>query len=533
MYLLSAHEMQTMDGLTIREFGLPGRVLMENAGRGATRVFLDRVYRRLPPAEVGMVAGRGNNGGDGFVMARYLAQQRIPVTVYLLAQADAVKGDAAANLNLLSAMAVPVVELPDGKAFEACRDSMRRPAVWIDAIFGTGLRSEVKGYFKEVIDFVNNLGKPIFSVDIPSGLDSDTGQPCGTSIRATATATFGFAKIGHLLYPGASYTGHLEIVEIGIPPHIAARVAPRQHLITSAEAAASLTARAAESHKGVTGHLLVIAGSTGKTGAAAMTALSAARAGAGLVTLAVAASLNPILETQVLEAMTCPLPEAPGGILGPSAMETILTLAEGKRCLALGPGIGIERQTALLVQGIVEKARIPMVLDADGLNCLAGVMGMLKKRTAPTVLTPHPGEMARLCGESVKVIQGDRIGQARRFAQEHNVHVVLKGARTVIARPDGEVFINPTGNPGMASGGMGDVLTGMIAGFIAQGYAPDTAARLGVYLHGAAADRLAGQFGPVGYLAGDLMARIPAEIGALISPRYPGLPVTDPLAYAT
>jgi NAD(P)H-hydrate epimerase len=264
-----------------------------------------------------------------------------------------------------------------------------------------------------------------------------------------------------------------------------------------------------------------------------MTALSAARAGAGLVTLGIASSLNPILESQVLEVMTCPLPEEPAGILGSSAMKAILTLAEGKRCLALGPGLGSEPQTGLLVKGIIENCPIPVVLDADGLNHLAGATELLKKRNAPTVLTPHPGEMARLCSATVNDIQDDRIGWARRFSQENNVHLVLKGARTVMARPDGQVFINPTGNPGMASGGMGDVLTGMIAGFLTQGYPPDTAARLGVYLHGAAADRLAEQVGPTGYLAGDLIARIPAEIGAMISPRYPGLPAADPLAYET
>jgi NAD(P)H-hydrate epimerase len=388
--------------------------------------------------------------------------------------------------------------------------------LWIDAIFGTGLKSEVRGYFKTVINHINGLKKPVFAVDIPSGLNSDTGQPCGACICADATATFAFAKTGHMVYPGVTYSGNLEIVDIGIPPHIVAAVNPGQFLVTDNLIKSYLAPRPEDAHKGSTGHLLVIAGSTGKTGAALMTSMSALRAGAGLVTLGIAESLNPILEGQVLEAMTAPLPECRNGVLGDAALNAIRKELPGKRSLAIGPGLGQEVETKSLVRTIIQESEIPVVVDADGLNNMAGAVKNLKNARAPIILTPHPGEMARLMETSVSEVQRDRITSARQFAIGHKVHVVLKGAGTVIAHPDGKVFINPTGNPGMASGGMGDVLTGIIAGFIAQGLTPEAACRTGVYLHGAAADRLAEEIGPYGYLAGEVMDQIPGEIKKVV-----------------
>ncbi|MGA7146341.1 MAG: NAD(P)H-hydrate dehydratase [Desulfobacterales bacterium] len=514
MYLVTADEMKEMDRRTIESFGLPGRILMENAGRGATRFFLEQ-FKDIANKRIGVVAGRGNNGGDGFVMARYLAQKGIRITVYLLTESQKVTGDAAANLSLLLPLKVPVIEMPDPESFSAHKTEMRHEAIWIDAILGTGLRSDVKGFFKEVIDFLNQLSRPVFAVDIPSGLNSDTGRPCGICIRADATATFAFGKTGHFILPGAEFTGTLKIIDIGIPPYIAEEVNPQQYLLTPDLIRCAFQARSLEIHKGHTGHLLVIAGSPGKTGAAAMTAISAMRAGAGLVTLGIPASLNPILETQVTEVMTEPLPETKESVLGEASFNRIMALLPDKRCLAVGPGIGIDPETKTLVQRLLQESNKSMVIDADGLNCLIGCTEILKNFEKPAVLTPHPGEMARLIGTTAADVQKDRIQCARDFAKKFNAHVVLKGARTVVAHPDGRVFINPTGNPGMASGGMGDVLTGIIAGFLAQNHSPELAVHAGVYLHGATADALSKNKGPFGYLATDVVNALPETIKTL------------------
>ena len=511
MIIVTANEMQAMDRRTIEEFGLPGMVLMENAGRGATRILWEQ-FPDIGKKRVGVIAGRGNNGGDGFVIARYLKQKGVHVRVYLLAEARRVQGDALTNLGFLKPLDVPMVEIPDEASFLKIKSEMDGLDMWVDAILGTGLKSAVKGYFKTIIEYINGLNKPVFAVDIPSGINSDTGQLCGAGIQATATATFAFAKTGHMVYPGADFTGKLEIVDIGIPPHIAAAVKPGQFMITQRLIQSYLLPRPAEAHKGTAGHLLVIAGSTGKTGAAAMTSISALRAGAGLVTLGIAESLNPILESRMLEAMTAPMPESIRGILGDSAFGTIRQELSGKRCLAIGPGIGQAPETKKLVRRIIPASPIPIVVDADGINNLAGEADNLKNAKAPVILTPHPGEMARLLETGVKQVQQDRISCARNFAVGYGVHVVLKGARTAVAHPDGRVFINPTGNAGMAAGGMGDVLTGIIAGLIAQGLTAEAAACAGVYLHGAAADSLAEKMGPYGYLAGDVMNAIPGEI---------------------
>ena len=515
MYLVTAAEMQTMDRMTIDAFGIPGRVLMENAGREAVRVFLSH-FSEAARGGVAIAAGRGNNGGDGHVMARYLSQKGYPLTVYLLCTADRVQGDAAANLRLLYDLGVPVVEVPDEAAWAAHQGRMGSAAVWIDAIFGTGLNATVDGFYRNVIESINQLDRPVFAVDIPSGLDADTGRPCGACINAQVTATFAFPKIGHVVFPGASHTGRLEVVDIGIPPHIADRVAPRQFLISTGDIRSCLPTRPADAHKGRTGHLLVVAGSPGKTGAAALTATSALRVGTGLVTVGVSHSLNPVMETLLLEAMTAPLPDSAEGVLGPAAREPLLALMPGKTGLALGPGLGPAPQTGELVCDLIRSSPVPLVIDADGLNHLVGRLDLLKGIGVPAVLTPHPGEMARLLETTPSIVQKDRMTCARNLAAACGVHVVLKGAATVIAHPDGRVYVNPTGNPGMASGGMGDVLTGAMAGLIAQGVEPGRAARAAVYLHGAAGDSLARSRGPRGFLAGEVMDALPGELAKVL-----------------
>jgi NAD(P)H-hydrate epimerase len=515
MYLVSADEMRQMDRQAITSFGLPGRVLMEVAGRGAVRWLLE-CFPDVLEIKTGILAGQGNNGGDGFVMARHLHHKGARVTIFLLTEEKRITGDAAANLALARATGVPVIGLPDEAAFAENRPALVHQQLFVDAILGTGLKSDVQGYFKTVIDFVNASGKPVFSVDIPSGLNADTGQPCGVSVRADATATFGYAKTGLILFPGADFAGDLTVVDIGIPPFIADRIAPDKWLLTGDRVSEYLTPRPSDSHKGRAGHLLVVAGSPGKTGAAKMTALSAMRAGAGLVTLAVPAGMHALTAAGMTEVMTLPVGEPDRQIFDTSCLAPIAEAMAGKSCLALGPGIGTDKTTVELVQTLIETAQCPLVVDADGLNCLAGRLDIIKNNPGRIILTPHPGEMARLTDMTPHEVQKDRIACARNLAEQYGVFVVLKGAGTVVAHPDGKIFINRTGNPGMASGGMGDVLTGLIAGYICQGYDYGQAAHLGVYVHGAAADRLAEKRGP-GYLASDVMAEIPETMAALLA----------------
>jgi ADP-dependent NAD(P)H-hydrate dehydratase / NAD(P)H-hydrate epimerase len=514
MYLVTADEMRKMDQDTIENFGLPSRLLMENAGRGATRMLI-KMFPDVRGKKVGIAAGSGNNGGDGFVIARCIKEHGAHVSVFLLSEMKKIHGDAQANISLLSLLDIPVYEIPDRKIFEKHQTLLAQQEIWVDAILGTGLRSEVKGFFHHVIQFINKSQAFVFAVDIPSGLDSDTGQPHGISIQADATATFGFAKTGHMLYPGTDCTGELGVVDIGIPTPIVDAIRPKQQLLTSELVSDEYQPRFPNAHKGNTGHLFVIAGSPGKTGAAALTSLSAMRTGAGLVTLGIPVGLNPVLESQVREVMTLPLSETKDGMLHESSEQMILDFLENKKCLAIGPGLGTASGTRTLFFRILQKARIPVVIDADGLTILAENKKVLSSLNVPVILTPHPGEMARLMETTPSEIQKDRIAVSRAFALEYNVHLILKGAGTVIAHPDGSVYINPTGNPGMASGGMGDVLTGMIAGLLTQGYSPEAATHLGVWLHGSAADSLARKKGVVGFLASDVMEEIPTQITLL------------------
>ncbi len=518
MHLVTAEEMREMDRQTIESFGLPGRVLMENAGRGAARILM-RTFPELSSGRGAVIAGRGNNGGDGFVIARYLANAGIPVTVYLLSAKDRLTGNALKNFRLLEACELKIREITDDNQFQNVKTEMAHHPFFVDAILGTGLNSDVRGVFRTIIDFINelsrNTGRPVFSVDIPSGLNADTGMPWGTCIRAAATATFAFPKIGHLMLPGAEYTGRLHVVDIGIPPHIVKNVPPRHHLTTEKIIKTLIRPRPVDLHKGATGHVLVIAGSPGKTGAAALTSMAALRSGAGLVTLGIPRTLNPMLEPMVPEVMTCVLPETSAAAHTEAAAQPILELAQGKKCLALGPGMGTDAPTKALVRLLVQHCPVPMVIDADGINCLADNPAILNQKKADIILTPHPGEMARLLACTPNAIQENRLDAAKQFAADHDVFVVLKGARTLIAGPDGHTFVNPTGNPGMASGGMGDVLTGMVAGYLAQGYPPAVAARLAVYVHGRAADQAAESKGPYGYIASEVATAIPQAVRVL------------------
>jgi hydroxyethylthiazole kinase-like uncharacterized protein yjeF len=507
--VVSAKEMQDLDRRTIQECGVPGIVLMENAGRGAAELLV-RSFPEIRKVRVGILAGPGNNGGDGFVIARHLKNWGIDAEVYLFSNMDDVHGDALINLQVWINMGGKLREVIYKGDFARLKRELPRTNLIVDAIFGTGLNSDVRGHLKDVISFVNSLPQPVMAVDIPSGLDATRGKALGIAIQATLTATFGLAKIGQVIEPGVSYVGRLEVVDIGIPCHVINEADIKAHLIDYETLDFGFLApRIKDAHKGDFGHLLVLAGSPGKTGAAAMICQGAMRTGTGLVTLGIPASLNPILEAKLTEAMTAPLPDAATGYLSADAWDQIRQLIAGKTALALGPGISTEPQVRELILDLIPQVPLPMVIDADGITALASRPEVIKRCKNTVILTPHPGEMARLAGLSVQKVQEDRIGVAKGFASAYGCIVVLKGSRTVIATPQEEIFINQTGNPGMASGGMGDVLTGIIGGLVAQGLLPLEAAKWAVFLHGLAGDRAAQQIGEIPLIASDVIDYLP------------------------
>ena len=506
MKFCTAAEMRRLDEMTIKEYGLPGVVLMENAGRGAARLTAEH-FGDLAGRLVAVVCGKGNNGGDGLVMARIFHGWQARVRVYLLGRREAVSGDARVNLEVAMKMGLDLVEITDEAQLE--RLDLSGVDLVIDAILGTGLGSEVRGLYREVVEAINAHPAPVMSVDVPSGLDSDTGRVLGVAVRADLTVTFGLPKIGLLLGRGEELAGRLEVLDIGIPPQVLAAADPGKELLTGASLQGVLRPRDRKAHKGHFGHVLLLAGSTGKSGAAALAARAAARTGAGLVTLAVPAGLNSVLESMVTEVMTEPLPEESSGFLGIEALDRVLELCKGKSVLALGPGLGTGHGAVELVQSLVEKCDLPLVIDADGLNALAGNLDLLRRARREVVLTPHPGEMARLTGLSTAQQAADRLKTATDAARSFGAFVVLKGHRTVVATPDGRLWLNTSGGPHMASGGMGDVLTGILAGLISQGVKIENAARLGVYVHGLAADQAALGLGTVGLLASDMLPLLP------------------------
>jgi NAD(P)H-hydrate epimerase len=510
MKVATAEQMQELDRKAIEIYRIPGIVLMENAGRGAAEVIYN-AFPDLQKKRIAIVAGKGNNGGDGFVIGRHLLNKGIPIKVFLLTESKSLRGDAETNYQIFSRMKGEVISIPSSKDYQKVKKDLEKFDLLIDGIFGTGLDAEVRGYYREVIDHLNTLKKPIVAIDIPSGLAANTGKPLGTAIRASLTITFGLPKVGHLISPGIDYVGEVKVIDIGIPKSLVDEEKIQTHLLEEEEIRKWLSVpRRLDTHKGDYGHLLVIAGSVGKTGAAAMACEAALRMGAGLVTLAIPKSLNAIMEMKLTEVMTEPLPETPKQTLSLRAFNSLLRLCEKKRAVIIGPGIGTFKETQSLILKLIKTLDIPIILDADGLTALSTQPKTLPAANRSLILTPHPGEMARLINSTAKEVQEDRIGVSRKFSQSNHVHLVLKGFRTLIATPKGEVFINPTGNPGMASGGTGDVLTGMIGGLICQGFDILTSLQISVYLHGLAGDNVAQEMGEKSLVATDIIERIPA-----------------------
>lgn len=522
MQVATAAQMRELDRRTIEDLGVPGMVLMENAGRGT----VDCMRTHLGPMAgrtVAIFVGPGNNGGDGLVIARTILNQGGKPCIFFLLDPGKLRGDAGLNYTIVKKLGLTTHVLEAGTVAHTVEavlsgHSLAAPVhSLVDSIFGTGLARTVEGIWLETISVINGLRTrcrwPTVAVDIPSGLNSDTGRPLGDAVVADLTVTYGLAKPGHF-HHGGPYTGSLRVVDIGIPASVRQQVG-LQGSALDASATRLLHTKPVHAHKGTNGHLLVVAGSAGKTGAAILCARGALASGAGLVTLAVPEGLNPIFETSLPEAMTVPLPQS-ATALDVADYSRILQLAQGKQAMVIGPGIGMEPGTRELVLKLYADAELPLVIDADGLNLLADRQQGLLSPPAPRIFTPHPGEMARLLNTTTARVQEDR-AQAALWLQhgdeqtDHPLITILKGAGTLVCDHTGRWAINTSGNPGMATGGMGDVLAGLTGGLVAQGYVPWEAACLGVYLHGAAADLVA-RNRPYGYTAGDVAARIPVAI---------------------
>jgi NAD(P)H-hydrate epimerase len=509
--VVTATEMQELDRRASAEYGIPSLLLMENAGTETVREML-AAFPDLPRMRGAIVCGRGNNGGDGFVIARHLLNRGATVETFLLARREDVKGDARVNLEILAKMGAAPREITNAEDLMAIAAQIRSADVVVDALLGTGTQGAAKDLYVQAIELMNRAGRPVVAVDIPSGLLADDPEPPGPAVHATLTVTFALPKPCLLLYPAAAHAGAVRIGDIGMPAALRRDPELRLGLLEAGDVAAAFPQRDPAAHKGTFGHVLVIAGSVGKTGAAALTGEAAQRVGAGLVTLAVPESLNDILEVKLTEVMTEPVPETEAQTIGREALNQLLHLAADKSAVAIGPGLGTHPSTQKLVHELLAALRIPIVLDADGINALAGQADLLKRVAGPLILTPHPGEMSRLVGVPRDEVLKRRIALTQNVATRFNVTVVLKMARTVIASPTGDAAIVPTGNPGMATGGTGDVLTGLIAGLLAQGVAPGLAAQAGAYIHGMAGDLAAERLGQEAMLAGDLLERVPEAI---------------------
>jgi NAD(P)H-hydrate epimerase len=496
-------EMRRIDARAIEGMGLPAHTLMENAGRAAAAA----IRGHYPDARRPLVlCGGGNNGGDGFVVARVLGDwdSRIRPLVVALGEASRRSPESRQNLDLLSSLGTEVAVGPDSK--EIAQLAARCDLV-VDAVFGVGLSRAVEGPVAEVLGQLAEVRAPIVSLDLPSGVSSETGETLGVDLRPDLVVTFGLPKLGLAVRP---LEASICVADIGLPWAAVAAEGVRQHVLTPAAAAARLPARPTTGHKGTFGHVLVIGGSEGKTGAACLAATGALRAGAGLVTAAAPRSLHPIYEAKLTEAMTLPVDDGPGGVFGEGSAQVLLKECAARDCAVIGPGVGGHEQTVRALERLLAGLRTPAVLDADALNAFAGRPEVLRAPGA-RILTPHPGEMARLLERSTEGVQRDRVAAARELAARAGAVVLLKGARSVVASPEGDVLVNPTGGPGLASGGTGDVLSGVVGALVAQGAAPFEAAGLGAYLHGRAGDAV----GQAGGIAGDVARALPGVWTAL------------------
>ena len=521
-FLVTAEQMRDLDRRATEEFGIPSLLLMENAGKAVA----DEALRRIGTTglrNVVVVAGPGNNGGDGFVAARHVQDALLTVTVFYWGDRAAAKGDALTNLELAEKTGIPI---DYSRNIKRLRKAIGDCDIVIDALLGTGAKGELKPDYAEAVG-VMNLARngPLIAVDIPSGVNANTGNVIGlknsslkmvgkVAVKADVTVTFGLPKVGLVSHPGAWYVGDIVVADIGIPQSAYRDIGPTARLLCEdcTIMGGLWVARLPDAHKGDFGHVAIVAGSVGMTGAATLAAMGALRIGTGLVTVAVPESLNDIMEVKLTEAMTIPVPEGKARAFGMASLDRVLEIISERDAAVIGPGFGRDEDTIAFALKLIRKLAKPAIIDADALYAVSRDPSVLKKCRAPLVITPHPGEMATLLGTTVDQVQSNRLEVARAFAKEHGVTVVLKGAGTVVAEPEGAAYINTTGSPGMATGGTGDVLSGIIGGLLAQGSDADHAANAAVYLHGRAGEIAAEKLGEAAMIASDVADSIGGAI---------------------
>lgn len=518
MKVLTAAQMAALDRQAIEVLGIPGPVLMENAAIGA----VDALGSHFPAAqEVTLVAGPGNNGGDGLAMARHLNGRGYCCRTFLALRAGPPAGDAALQLEILERAGIRVERLGPDDSLAPLAAACQQADVVVDALFGTGLRRPLSGHYAAIIELLGASGVPVLAVDVPSGLDATRAEPIGPHLQAELTVTFALPKRAHVLAPACDAMGVLAVVDLGLPAGLLESAEAGLELLEADELAALLAPRPGDAHKGACGHVLLVAGAAGTSGAAVLAARGAVRGGAGLVSVATPESVRDAVDRGSLESMTLGLAtevEAQSGELGlgEQAVRTLLAAAAGKAAAGIGPGLGQQSSTAASIRRLAAGLTLPLVLDADALNAHAGQLEALALRRAPTVLTPHAGEMARLLGmENAAAVQDDRLAAVQRAAARSRAVVVLKGRHSLIAAPDAPVAVCPTGNAGMATGGSGDVLTGLLTALLGQGLAARDAACLAVYVHGLAGDLAAEACGVRALIASDLLAQLGPAFGRL------------------
>ncbi len=505
--IVTAKEMAAMDNFAIQELHIPGIVLMENAGTGIVKTARSTL-KHLKDKNIHIYCGSGNNGGDGFVAARHLLNIGAKVDVFVLSSREKINGDALTNLNILEKTGHKIFFID--KLYET-----KTPDLIIDAMLGTGVKGSLKGLYADCVQYINSLNCPVLAVDIPTGVNADTGAIEGQAIKASHTATMALLKRGLLFSPGREHVGQLNIIDIGMPPRVIQAKKPEIWRLGEEDIVPLLPGRAPDAYKNKCGTVAVIAGSTGFTGAAALTSEAVLRAGAGLCYLCIPESLNSIIETKLTEVITWPVEDDGNGILQLDTRTDLIKNIQNQDSVAIGPGIGRHPKTAEFIFFLLQKLDKPAVLDADGLNICADNIQAVKEYKGEMILTPHPGELSRLTGYPVKEILANRISIVQNFSHSWNKILVLKASPSLIGFPDGRVFINPTGNAGMATAGSGDVLTGLITGLLAQGLSAQHAALAGVYLHGLAGDLAKIKIGEPGMLASDILKFVPQAIKKL------------------
>ncbi|MFZ5818139.1 MAG: NAD(P)H-hydrate dehydratase [Bacillota bacterium] len=503
MKVVSGEQMRSIENRVFERYGLSSSVVMELAGRQVASV-ARRMMEERPDGPIVVVCGKGNNGGDGLVAARWLRHWGYHVSAVVWASFDDLPSDVATALHAARMAGVPI--LMPAQAHEALQNAV----LVIDAVLGTGVVGSARGQAAEAIKLINAANRPVLAVDMPSGIGTDTGRVEGPAVRADATVTFGLPKLGLFQFPGADLAGRMIVVDIGLAEAAIEAEQISVELTRSEMVRSWLPSYSRDAHKGTRGRVLVAAGSRGMTGAAALAGEAALRVGAGLVTVAAPERSQPVVAAIRPEFMTLAIPESAEGGFAAEAAEPFLQRAAKADALAVGPGLGTDPETQQFARAVVAAASAPLVLDADAIKAFAGRAELLAQCPVPLVITPHPGEMAHLLGLSVEDVQNDRFAAVRRAADVTKAVVLLKGAYTLIAEPGGQVFINPTGSRALGTGGSGDVLTGIIAGLLAQGLGAPEAATVGAYMHGLAGDRLAERFGHDGILASDLAAELPA-----------------------